>query len=192
FLYLPPYRAFYFDHINRKCHLLPFDRFSEGAKRERKPNYDLYEKKVECMKCNGETYRGPMDHTESGKECQRWDSQKPHKHTYQPNRHVGKGLDDNYCRNPNNDVRPWCYTMDKNTPWEYCNISVCDSDNDVEVEVTTSCFQGQGEGYRGTVNVTPAECYEDNGESYRGNLSKTRSGIPCGLWSDHTFRYMFP
>jgi len=34
------------------------------------------------------------------------------------------------------------------------------------------------------------ECYEDNGESYRGNLSKTRSGIPCGLWSDHTFRYV--
>lgn len=45
FLCLPPYRAFYFDHINRKCHLLPFNRFSEGAKRERKPNYDLYEKK---------------------------------------------------------------------------------------------------------------------------------------------------
>ncbi len=40
-------------------------------------------------------------------------------------RHVGKALGDNYCRNPNNDVRPWCYTMDKNTPWEYCNISVC-------------------------------------------------------------------
>ncbi|XP_077090375.1 hepatocyte growth factor a isoform X1 [Siphateles boraxobius] len=336
-------RAFYFDQINRKCHLLPFDRFSEGAKRERKPNCDLFEKKdyvreciigsgvnykgrrsitktgitcqswnmsiphehnfkparhkkfdlrqnfcrnpdndpsgpwcfteltetrhqecglpqctdVECMRCNGETYRGPMDHTESGKECQRWDSQKPHKHTYQPHRHVGKGLDDNYCRNPNNDVRPWCYTMDKSTTWEYCNISVCDSDNDVEVEVTTSCFRGHGEGYRGTVSVTPAgvtcqrwdalfphnhsytphnykckdlrenycrnpdgseipwcfttdpkvrkafctniprceaessdstECYEDIGESYRGNLSKTRSGIPCGLWSDHTFR----
>ncbi|TRY84049.1 hypothetical protein DNTS_021078 [Danionella cerebrum] len=355
-------RAFYLDHINRKCHLLPFDRFSEGAKRERKPSCDLYEKKdfpemtenyasdlspsvlnqyvrecitgsgvnykgrrsltktgitcqswnmsvphehnfkparhkkfdlrhnfcrnpdndpsgpwcfteltetrhqecglpqcadVECMKCNGETYRGPMDRTESGKECQRWDLQKPHKHSYQPHRHVGKGLDDNYCRNPNNDVRPWCYTMDKNTPREYCNISLCDGDQDVDAEVTSTCFRGQGEGYRGTVSVTPAgvacqhwdalfphnhsytplsykckdlrenycrnpdgseipwcfttdpkvrrafctniprcesessestECYEDNGENYRGNLSKTRSGIPCGLWSDHTFR----
>ncbi|KAI7791795.1 hepatocyte growth factor a [Triplophysa rosa] len=336
-------RVFYFDQLNRKCHLLPFDRFSEGAQKERKPNYDLYEKKdyvkeciigsgfnykgrrsftktgitcqawnmsvphehnfkparhkrfdlrqnfcrnpdndpsgpwcfteltetrhqecglpqcsdVECMRCNGETYRGPMDHTESGKACQRWDSQKPHKHTYQPHRHVDKGLDDNYCRNPNNDVRPWCYTMERNTPWEYCNISVCDSDEDVEVDATTSCFRGQGEGYRGTVNVTSAgvtcqrwdslfphnhsytphnykckdlrenfcrnpdgseipwcfttdpkirkafctniprcesensdstDCYEDNGESYHGNLSKTRSGFPCGLWSDHTFR----
>lgn len=44
-LCLSPYRAFYFDQLNRKCHLLPFDRFSEGAQRERKPNYDLYEKK---------------------------------------------------------------------------------------------------------------------------------------------------
>ncbi|KAA0721061.1 Hepatocyte growth factor Hepatopoietin-A [Triplophysa tibetana] len=235
-------RAFYFDQFNRKCHLLPFDRFSEGAQKERKPNYDLYEKKdyvkeciigagvnykgrrsftktgitcqawnmsvphehnfkparhkrfdlrqnfcrnpdndpsgpwcfteltetrhqecglpqcsdVECMRCNGETYRGPMDHTESGKACQRWDSQKPHKHTYQPHRHVDKGLDDNYCRNPNNDVRPWCYTMERNTPWEYCNISVCDSDEDVAVDTTTSCFRGHGEGYRGTVNVTSA------------------------------------
>lgn len=43
---------------------------------------------VECMRCNGETYRGPMDHTQSGKECQRWDSQKPHKHTYQPHRYT--------------------------------------------------------------------------------------------------------
>uniref|UniRef100_A0A8B9K9C5 Hepatocyte growth factor n=1 Tax=Astyanax mexicanus TaxID=7994 RepID=A0A8B9K9C5_ASTMX len=324
-------RAFNYDHINGTCHLLSFDRFTEGAQKERRANHDLYEKKdyvrecivgsgvnykgrrsvtrsgvscqawnvsvphehnykpakhkkfdlrenfcrnpdkdvsgpwcftnssetryqecglpqcseVQCMQCNGEAYRGPMDHTESGKECQRWDSQRPHKHKYQPHRHSGKGLDDNYCRNPNNDVRPWCYTMDKNTRWEYCNISLC-----VDEDVTTACFRGQGERYRGTVNVTPSgatcqrwdsqfphnhtytphnykckdlrenycrnpdgseipwcfttdpkvrkalctsiprcsetqekpECYEDNGESYRGNVSKTRSGIPCGLW----------
>lgn len=33
------------------------------------------------------------------------------------------------------------------------------------------------------------DCYEDNGEKYRGHLSKTRSGIPCGLWEDHSKRY---
>lgn len=41
---------------------------------------------VECITCNGEDYRGPMDYTESGKECQRWDLNEPHKHTYQPKR----------------------------------------------------------------------------------------------------------
>lgn len=41
---------------------------------------------VECVNCNGEDYRGPMDHTESGKECQRWDLNDPHKHLYHPKR----------------------------------------------------------------------------------------------------------
>lgn len=50
---------------------------------------------VECMRCNGETYRGPMDRTESGKECQRWDSQKPHKHTYQPHRYANTNTHNN-------------------------------------------------------------------------------------------------
>uniref|UniRef100_A0A8C7XRA7 Hepatocyte growth factor n=1 Tax=Oryzias sinensis TaxID=183150 RepID=A0A8C7XRA7_9TELE len=106
---------------------------------------------VECINCNGEDYRGPMDHTESGKECQRWDLDEPHKHLFHPKRYPDKGLDDNYCRNPNGRHRPWCFTTDPNTPWEYCNIKVC-GNNVVE---TTECFQGKGEGYRGVVDMTP-------------------------------------
>ncbi|XP_055761631.1 hepatocyte growth factor-like [Salvelinus fontinalis] len=334
-------RAFYFDHQNRKCHLLPFDRFMDGAHREHRVNFDLYEKKdyvreciigsgvnykgrravtkdkipcqswtesfphehtfqparlgkkdlngnfcrnpknessgpwcfttdpevrhqecglpqcsqVECMRCNGEDYKGPMDHTDSGKECQRWDSSKPHRHPYQPKKYPDKGLNDNYCRNPDNRLRPWCYTLDPQTPWEYCNISVCDPGNDSDVDATSSCFREQGQSYHGTVSVTPSgvtcqrwdsqfphnhtyspqnykckdlrenycrnpdgaeipwcfttdpnqrlafctniprcetenidteDCYEDNGGNYTGNLSKTRSGIPCGLWENHS------
>ena len=37
-----------------------------------------------CITCNGEDYRGKVDHTESGKDCQRWDSARPHKHHFQP------------------------------------------------------------------------------------------------------------
>uniref|UniRef100_A0A6Q2XQS4 Hepatopoietin-A n=1 Tax=Esox lucius TaxID=8010 RepID=A0A6Q2XQS4_ESOLU len=331
------YRAFFFDHQNRKCHLLPFDRFMDGVQKEHRVNFDLYEKKdyvreciigsgvnykgrravtkakipcqswtesfphehtlgkkdlrgnfcrnpknessgpwcfttdpevrhqecglpqcsqAECMRCNGEDYKGPMDHTETGKECQRWDSSKPHRHPYQPKKYPDKGLNDNYCRNPNNRLRPWCFTMDPLTPWEYCNISVCDPGNDTGVEATRSCFREQGQSYRGTVSVTPSgvtcqrwdsqfphnhsyspqnykckdltenycrnpdgaeipwcftvdpnqrrafcthiprcemgntdaeDCYEDNGENYTGNLSKTRSGILCGLWANHTY-----
>lgn len=40
-------------------------------------------------------------------------------------RYKDKDLKDNYCRNPDNRLRPWCYTMDPKTPWEYCNITVC-------------------------------------------------------------------
>ncbi|CAB1323146.1 unnamed protein product, partial [Coregonus sp. 'balchen'] len=39
---------------------------------------------VECVSCNGEGYRGPMDHTETGRECQRWDLEEPHKHLFHP------------------------------------------------------------------------------------------------------------
>lgn len=40
-------------------------------------------------------------------------------------RYPDKGLDDNYCRNPDGRHRAWCFTTDPNTPWEYCNIKVC-------------------------------------------------------------------
>ncbi|RXN24706.1 hepatocyte growth factor-like protein [Labeo rohita] len=128
---------------------------------------------VECMTCNGESYRGPMDHTESGRECQRWDLEEPHKHLFHPKRYEthqkvqrdnisqtdfrypDKGLKDNYCRNPDGRQRPWCFTTDPSTPWEYCNIKQCDSDNSGDVDNTTTCFRGRGEGYRGTVGVTP-------------------------------------
>uniref|UniRef100_A0AAR2INK0 Hepatopoietin-A n=1 Tax=Pygocentrus nattereri TaxID=42514 RepID=A0AAR2INK0_PYGNA len=106
---------------------------------------------VQCMMCNGESYRGPMDHTESGRECQRWDLEEPHKHLFHPKRYPDKGLKDNYCRNPDGRQRPWCFTTDPNTPWEYCSIKQCDSDNQSELESTTTCFRGNGEGYRGTV-----------------------------------------
>uniref|UniRef100_A0A3Q2NV28 Hepatocyte growth factor a n=1 Tax=Fundulus heteroclitus TaxID=8078 RepID=A0A3Q2NV28_FUNHE len=110
-----------------------------------------------CMRCNGEDYRGKVDQTESGKECQRWDSQRPHVHPFQPKKYRDKDLRDNYCRNPDNRLRPWCYTTDPKTPWEYCSITVCDSDpsKDTDVNTTASCVQGDGRNYRGTTNVTP-------------------------------------
>ena len=37
-----------------------------------------------CITCNGEEYRGQVDHTVSGRECQRWDQQYPQQHIYQP------------------------------------------------------------------------------------------------------------
>ncbi|XP_066183147.1 hepatocyte growth factor-like protein isoform X3 [Sylvia atricapilla] len=116
-----------------------------------------------CMTCNGEDYRGTVDHTESGIECQRWDLQHPHKHPYHPNKYPDKGLDDNYCRNPDSSERPWCYTTDPGREREYCRIRICTEKRPRPANVTTSCFRGKGEGYRGRVNVTV-------------------SGIPCQRW----------
>ena len=40
----------------------------------------------------------------------------------------------NYCSNPDNDPKgAWCYTIDKNTRWEYCDIPRCN--NNIVVNV---------------------------------------------------------
>lgn len=39
------YRAFNFQRHNRKCHLLPFDRFTHGVQKQANVNFTLYEKK---------------------------------------------------------------------------------------------------------------------------------------------------
>lgn len=42
------YRAFNFQRHNRKCHLLPFDRFTHGVQKQANVNFTLYEKKGKC------------------------------------------------------------------------------------------------------------------------------------------------
>ncbi|CAB1431083.1 unnamed protein product [Pleuronectes platessa] len=254
-------RAFLYDHKNRKCQWLSFDRNAPGAQSQQDFNYQLYQKKdyvrecivgtgqnyrgprsvtvsgimcqawaspiphehkfmskrfrkkdlrenycrnpdnssvgpwcfttdpqphlryqecgipqcsqVECLSCNGEDYRGPMDHTESGRECQRWDLEEPHNHLYHPKRHPHEGLDDNYCRNPDGRHRPWCFTTDPNTPWEYCDIKVCENPPESNRVETTKCYQGRGRGYKGTVDMTP-------------------TGLTCQRWdSQHPHNHTF-
>jgi len=73
-------------------------------------------------------YRGVIAETESGLECQRWDSQKPHGHSITAETFPDKGLEENYCRNPDNSPSgAWCYTTDPNpkNKWQNCNVPVC-------------------------------------------------------------------
>ncbi|KAJ8299452.1 hypothetical protein KUTeg_023512 [Tegillarca granosa] len=68
----------------------------------------------------GEFYYGATNTTEDGLQCQRWDSQSPHKHSY------GYLSDqENYCRNPYGESsKPWCYTVTSKR-WDYCIVPVC-------------------------------------------------------------------
>lgn len=61
--------------------------------------------------------------TNKGHACQRWDSQLPHTHAFLPRFYSSAGIGEhNYCRNPDNDIRPWCFTNESAVEWDYCNI----------------------------------------------------------------------
>lgn len=84
-----------------------------------------------CAAADGETikgyrgvgYRGCQNKTKSGKTCQKWTSQYPHRHSNTPAKKPNKGLGNhNYCRNPDNTSGGiWCYTTDSGKRWEYCS-----------------------------------------------------------------------
>jgi len=80
-----------------------------------------------ASECYGETdghdYRGSKNKTKSGKECQAWDAQFPQQHTRTHLNYPEGGLGGHsYCRNPDGETAPWCYTTDLELRWEYCNI----------------------------------------------------------------------
>jgi len=99
---------------------------------------------------NGKSYRGLVTSTHSGRVCQNWLSNHPHKipkkissvadeeikvDEEDPDAGVkmkwGTGIGNhNYCRNPDKSkTKPWCYTMDPNEEHaiEECDIPQCDS-----------------------------------------------------------------
>ena len=67
-----------------------------------------------------------MSTTENGITCQKWTEQYPQRHDdYTPEKYPNGGLGDhNFCRNPDEAtaLRPWCYTIDINVRWEYCDV----------------------------------------------------------------------
>ena len=76
---------------------------------------------VEAMTGGSASYRGCQTTTPSGRTCQAWDTQSPHGHSYTPANYPDAGLESNYCRDPGNDQKIWCYTTDPDTRWEYCD-----------------------------------------------------------------------
>jgi len=79
-----------------------------------------------CYEADGASYRGKKATTNSGRICQDWAKQSPHKHKRTPKNYPDSDLTSNYCRNPDGEPNgPWCYTTDENKRWEYCGIPKC-------------------------------------------------------------------
>merc|ERR1719431_2176282 len=80
--------------------------------------------------------------TISGKECQKWSEDTPHKKVYSP-----KDKDHNYCRNPDKNYSGlWCYTT---THYNFCQGS-CNSYDLCPLDCKLFC-----EGYPQTTSGTP-------------------------------------
>ncbi|XP_033635439.1 uncharacterized protein LOC117296560 [Asterias rubens] len=83
-----------------------------------------------CMKYgNSSSYRDAAMFTAGGYRCLPWvdRSDQP----VNPKSFPAAGLEENYCRNPNNSSKPWCYYLDQDndTTWDYCDIPFCNTDS---------------------------------------------------------------
>ncbi|XP_037532005.1 hepatocyte growth factor activator [Nematolebias whitei] len=84
---------------------------------------------TECYTGRGTGYRGVVGTTVSGARCLPWSSDllfdELHVRTVVPSAVNGLG-EHAFCRNPDGDKRPWCYTVsDSAISWEYCDVPSC-------------------------------------------------------------------
>ena len=87
---------------------------------------------ADCKKdALGRDYSGTLNVTRRGLQCQAWASDVPYipyvnardRATF-PEGSLEDGK--NYCRNPDDDPSgPWCYTLNPNEQWDYCDIKLC-------------------------------------------------------------------
>ncbi|XP_037552101.1 hepatocyte growth factor-like [Nematolebias whitei] len=145
-------RAFNFQRHNRKCHLLPFDRFTHGVQKQANINFTLYEKKDyirECIADTKDNYRGRRSWTKSNITCQAWSDNNINEHTNLLMSFRGNGFKRKGKRHRKTQTGSGVVSMEENMADD------SDTSEDFDVNATMSCVQGEGTNYRGTMNVTP-------------------------------------
>ncbi|NP_001086517.1 coagulation factor II, thrombin S homeolog precursor [Xenopus laevis] len=143
----------------------------EPDKKSRDARADCLKGTTTCAEGIGTHYRGNVSVTRSGKECQYWISNYPHKTKFSPT--TIPSLVKNYCRNPNdNPTGPWCYTTDPQKQWEECVITVCGTNKTTVEPLLVNVKE----------SVTREPCETELGLNYEGKLAKTISGLPCLHW----------
>ncbi|XP_030847069.1 plasminogen-like [Strongylocentrotus purpuratus] len=109
----------------------------------------------------GVNYRGNLSQTIYGHTCQAWTSQDPNEHSRTPADFPNAGLDENYCRNPDNSYTAWCYTTNPRIRRQFCAVGHFDP----RCQATSTCLE------------------DPRGVNYRGNLSQTIYGHTCQAWT---------
>ncbi|KAL1007039.1 hypothetical protein UPYG_G00081110 [Umbra pygmaea] len=132
------------------------------------------EVKGRCSMENGINYNGNISTTISGKTCQYWSSNFPHRIT-EFNASRDKTLKENHCRNPDNSpTGPWCFTRDPTLRREKCIVPKCGEPlAPPKVPATVDA----------KAPTVKKDCLTNNGLDYIGDLSVTISGKKCLPWA---------
>ncbi|XP_011933448.1 PREDICTED: apolipoprotein(a)-like isoform X4 [Cercocebus atys] len=144
----------------------------------------------DCYHGDGQSYQGTSSTTVTGRTCQAWSSMEPHQHNRTTENYPNAGLIRNYCRNPDPVAAPYCYTMDPNVRWEYCNLTQCSDAEGTAVAPpnVTPVPSLEAPSEQAPTEQRPGvqECYHGNGQSYRGTYFTTVTGRTCQAWSSMT------
>uniref|UniRef100_A0A8C7WG82 Prothrombin n=1 Tax=Oncorhynchus mykiss TaxID=8022 RepID=A0A8C7WG82_ONCMY len=128
----------------------------------------------ECSVGNGVNYNGTISTTSSGKTCQYWRSNFPHRIT-EFNSSLDETLYENYCRNPDKTPEgPWCFTRDPTVRREQCTVPKC-GEPWVPPKVAATVDR--------KAKYTKKDCLANNGLDYTGDLSVTMNGKTCLPWA---------
>ncbi|KAJ8263425.1 hypothetical protein COCON_G00158820 [Conger conger] len=147
---------------------------------------------TECYTANGKDYRGCQNQTclLGGKPCLFWNEtfQHPYNTLKYPNGEGGLGSH-NYCRNPDGDVRPWCYITDHDDGiyWKYCDIPTC------QMPGNMGCFKDSGDpptltGSSETSNKLTIQNCISLCRKQRYKLAGMESGYACFCGNDPDYR----
>ncbi|XP_052411359.1 kremen protein 1-like isoform X2 [Carassius gibelio] len=148
---------------------------------------------TECYTANGEDYRGGQNQTslEGGRPCLFWNEtfQHPYNTIKYPNGEGGLGPH-NFCRNPDGDVRPWCYIADLEDGiyWKYCDIPTC------QMPGNLGCFKDSGDptplsgGYQTSNKLTIQNCISFC-RNQRYKLAGMESGYACFCGNDIDYHH---
>ncbi|XP_033643912.1 uncharacterized protein LOC117303722 isoform X2 [Asterias rubens] len=145
---------------------------------------------LECYHLpKGQDYRGTVSQTAAGTPCQNWGSLEPHAHTVSPDDYAHRGIGQHtYCRNPDDDNQPWCFTTDPDTRWAYCSVGE-PSERKCRNQDSPECFtQPQGNDYRGFVSTTISGKICQNWEKQEPHAHRhTPERFPNDGLGDHNY-----
>ena len=113
-----------------------------------------------CNHLQQTNYQGSINVTQNGFACKRWDQTTNNCQENSPN----DGLEENFCCNPDEDIRSWCMII--HGVWNYCNVPICeDSCSDADPETCGCEFSLQSD-YRGFIGTARSRCTCQRSDSH--------------------------